>query len=395
MCSILGGTKLDEFGLKIYHKAKDRGRDFTSLVEQNGLWICNHRATPTNEKLNPLQNQPFGIDYKIVHNGTVSNDKECDVLENELDSKAFANVLDVENIYTIKETLKKIQGSFSIAILKDNEIILACNYKPIFYLKRKGEIYFSSLKEHLGKNAIRVKPYSVMNLKTEESVEIDRNQPDRALIVCSGGLDSTAVTGYAFKKHKEMKLVHFDYGCKATEKEINSIQSIAEYFNIEYEVLNLDYTKFKGTSTLFQEGVIETGKNGVEYALDWVYARNLVMLSVATAYAEANQFGYIYLGSNLEESGAYPDNEEQFMIDFNSLLYGAVNNGYKVELITPLGGLMKKEIVTFGVEHDSPIHLSWSCYNNLENHCGKCGPCYMRKKAFSRAKVKDKTIYGN
>ena len=262
MCSILGGTKLDEFGLKIYHKAKDRGRDFTSLVEQNGLWICNHRATPTNEKLNPLQNQPFGIDYKIVHNGTVSNDKECDVLENELDSKAFANVLDVENIYTIKETLKKIQGSFSIAILKDNEIILACNYKPIFYLKRKGEIYFSSLKEHLGKNAIRVKPYSVMNLKTEESVEIDRNQPDRALIVCSGGLDSTAVTGYAFKKHKEMKLVHFDYGCKATEKEINSIQSIAEYFNIEYEVLNLDYTKFKGTSTLFQEGVIETGKNG-------------------------------------------------------------------------------------------------------------------------------------
>ena len=95
----------------------------------------------------------------------------------------------------------------------------------------------------------------------------------------------------------------------------------------------------------------------------------------------------------MEESGAYPDNEEQFIIDFNNLLYGAVNNGFKVEIVSPLGGLMKKEIVEFGKRWGSPISLSWSCYNGGDIHCGECGPCYMRKQAFKRSGVLDKTKY--
>ena len=198
---------------------------------------------------------------------------------------------------------------------------------------------------------------------------------------------------YAKENHDSILLLHFNYGCKATEKEIDAIKTIAKKEKLKYDILDLDYTKFKGNSTLFKDEEIKSGKEGVEYALDWVYARNLIMLSIATGYAEANQYGYIYLGSNLEESGAYPDNEEQFIIDFNNLLYGAVNNGYKLEVKTPLGGLMKKEIVEFGKKWNSPIELSWSCYNANEHHCGECSPCYMRKKAFKRAGITDETIY--
>ena len=394
MCSILGGTKFDDFALNIYLKAKDRGRDFTGLVQKGDSWIANHRATPTNENENPIQNQPFGKSFKIVHNGTIANDLELGNKVGDIDSKVLEDIIIPDNVKTVKESLKKVKGSFAIAILKNcGEIILACNYKPLFYIENNGEIYFSSLKRHLSPLALRVEPYSIISLKTKESELIDRYQPDKAIVVCSGGLDSTAITGFVNKEHQEMKLVHFSYGCKAEKKELEAIKKIANFYNCEYEILKIDYTKFKGDCTLFKGEKISSGIEGVEYALDWVYARNLVMLSISTAYAEANGFGYIYLGNNLEESGAYPDNEEQFIIDFNELLWGAVNNGYKIEVKSPLGGLMKKEIVDFGLKHNSPIEMSWSCYNNEEKHCGVCGPCFMRKKAFERSKKTDLTIY--
>ena len=393
MCSILGGTKFNSYALDIYERAKDRGRDFTGLNQFGELWIANHRATPTNEVEGAEFNQPFGRDFKIVHNGTIANDKELGIDGAEIDSAILSRVIDVSELESIKTSLERIKGSYAIAIMKKDRIILACNYKPIWYIEREGEMYFSSLRHHLGDGAQRMKPYSILDLKTMLTISLERSQPNKALIICSGGLDSVAVTGYAEAHHDEIKLLHFNYGCKATDQEIKAVERVAEELDCEYEVLDLDYSKFKGQSTLFKDEEIQTGEKGVEYALDWVYARNLILLSIATGYAEANGFGYIYLGTNLEESGAYPDNEEQFIRDFNSLLWGAVNNGYKVEIVSPLGGLMKREIVEFGVKWMSPIHLSYSCYNGEEKHCGNCGPCYMRKMAFSRSGVNDKTDY--
>jgi 7-cyano-7-deazaguanine synthase len=381
------------YALDIYTRAKDRGRDFTGLCQLGDFWIANHRATPTNEALIAVDNQPFGKDFKVVHNGTISNDVELGNADGGIDSKVLADIINPKNVYSVRDSLSKVKGSFAIAILKKDEIILACNYKPIWYIERGGEYFFSSLQWHLGQGAQRVKPYSVYSLTTGVSCDIERHQPNRALIVASGGLDSTALTGYAKEEHEEIRLLHFNYGCKATQREIKAIQDISKLLECDYDIIDLDYSKFKGDSTLFKSDLIKTGVKGVEYALDWVYARNLILLSIAVAYAEANQFGYIYIGTNLEESGAYPDNEEQFILDFNSLLYGAVNNGYKLEIKTPLGGLMKKEIVQFGNMWGSPIGYSWSCYNDLEYHCGECAPCYMRKKAFERANVPDPTQY--
>ncbi len=398
MCSICGGTTLDEYANRVLRLSQDRGRDYTGLANYGGNWIANHRATPTNEVEYADSNQPFGTNggVKLVHNGTIANDRELGNPEGSIDSMVLAAVLDFSSLEAFAKSLNMVRGSYAIAALHPNgDIWLACNYKPIWWIEREGELYFSSLERHLPGHARRVPPYTCLNLRTQESVELPRVQPDRALVVCSGGLDSTSVTGYAKEKHEEITLLHFDYGCAATGPEGLAIERIAQALDCRSVVIPLDFRPFKGTSTLHQGSTIGGGAKAVEFALDWVPARNLLMLALATSYAEANGYGYIYLGNNLEEAGAYPDNEEQFVLDFNACLWGAVNNGYKVEVLNPLGGLMKREIVSFGIQHNSPIELSWSCYNDGEVHCGKCGPCYMRKRAFKRNNLPDPTIYAN
>lgn len=397
MCSILGGTEfLSEYAQQLYKRAKSRGRDFSGLVEANGLWICNHRGTPVNETSLPNVNQPFGKDGNyFVHNGTICNDAELGNAPGNIDSQVIAQVVRADSFENFAADVQRLKGSYAIGCLtKGGDIFLACNYKPIFVKHVDGEFYFSSLAEHLGVGAMRVAPYTCMELKSGYTVEIPRAQANRALVVCSGGLDSTSVVGYAKKMHSEITLLHYNYGCLASNKELNAVQEIANFYNCNLIVKELDYTGMKGSSPLFGNGDnVAKGTEGVEYAKEWVCARNLIMLSTAVGIAEAQGYGYIYLGNNLEEAGAYPDNEEQFVNDFNALLWGAVNEGIKVEVKMPVGHLMKREVIEFGIEHGSPLHLSWSCYKGATLHCGECACCYMRQKAFGRSGHKDPTIY--
>ncbi len=113
------------------------------------------------------------------------------------------------------------------------------------------------------------------------------------------------------------------------------------------------------------------------------------MLSILTAWAETNEYGYIAFGGNLEESGAYPDNEQEFGRRFNNILPYATQNGIKVELLQPVSNLMKHEIVKMGNEYKVPWELTWSCYSNKDKHCNSCAPCFMRKTAFERNGMTD------
>lgn len=393
MCSILGGTSFDEKALQIIEKSKDRGRDYFGLSKMGDFWIGNHRATPTNEIEHAVNNQPFGKSWKIVHNGTISNDEELGGKDGDIDSAVLADVLDFTGVVSLSKSLEKIRGSFAIAATNGTAIYLACNYKPIFYRFINGELYFSSLNSHLDGKGIRVEPYTVLNPLSGEWCDIPRIQFNSAVVVCSAGLDSSTCLQLAKDNHEKVEILHFKYGCRAEEREMEMIHQLGEWYDMKVNIIPMDFKSFAGRSTLFSDEEIDSGKAGVEYALDWVPARNLVMLSLAVAFAESNDFGFIYLGTNLEEAGAFPDNEEQFLIDFNKILYGAVQNGLKVEIKTPLGGLMKKEIVQLGAENMVPYELTWSCYNGNENHCGNCAPCYMRKLAFQRAEIPDPTIY--
>ena len=117
------------------------------------------------------------------------------------------------------------------------------------------------------------------------------------------------------------------------------------------------------------------------------------MLSLATGYAESHGYDVIALGTNLEESGAYPDNEMIFIKKLNEVLPYAVNLDAHVRIEMPVGHLMKHEIVRLGHETGAPIDVTWSCYHAGSQHCGVCGPCTMRRKAFQMESLKDPISY--
>lgn len=403
MCTICGGTNLNEKFLGIFKGSLDRGRDYSNIFYRKGSWICNHRAVPTTEIENAEFNQPFGTDYKVVHNGTISNDKELGNPEGMIDSYILSKVLNFNTLETLRDSLYKVVGAFAIGVMKPNgHFYLACNYKPIFYCYTpEGDFYFSSYKHHLSEFADvrRLEPYSVFDEETKQSLPIKRKVFDNALVIASAGLDSTAVAAYACSIHKNVTLLHYNYGCLAETPELVRIKKIQESLNKTYNncslyIMDLDLKFMAHASTILDgKQTIAEGVSGSEYAHEWVPARNLIMLSMAVGYAEANDFSYIYLGTNLEESGAYPDNEEQFIRDFNSCLYGAVQNGKYVEIRTPVGNLMKHEIVPFGLKYHAPFEHTWSCYRNGEKACGHCGPCFMRKVAFQRNGLVDPVEY--
>ena len=177
---------------------------------------------------------------------------------------------------------------------------------------------------------------------------------------------------------------------------MEAIKKIAAYFECDFVTMSTDIFKnvIKGSSLMEDSTTsIVEGNAGAEYAHEWVPARNLIMLSLATGYAEAHGYDVIALGTNLEESGAYPDNEMIFIKKLNEVLPYAVNVDAHVSIEMPVGHLMKHEIVRLGHETGAPIDVTWSCYHNGEQHCGVCGPCIMRRKAFQMERLKDPISY--
>jgi 7-cyano-7-deazaguanine synthase len=402
MCSIFGafGPK-EEIDLEILNRLKiqagDRGRD-GGRVEKFELgsheaYLGNWRATPTTE-LERGKLQPYD---GLVHNGTVANDKELGGTDSEIDSEVLARVVGRTSLSHLVASLRGVVGSYALGVVsrQTQSVFLACNYKPVYFYNPDGEgrvIYFSSMERHfrgivpVGQRPDKLLPYSAIDLKTGETARIERNYKLRALVICSSGLDSTTVAYKLKDEGFEVGLIHFQYGCLAENRETEAVKLIAKDLGSKAFFAEIPYTQMAGSAPIMNNdnlNVVESIK-GAEYAHEWVPARNLVMLAHATAFAEANDYHVIALGNNLEEAGAYPDNEEEFTNLFDNLLDYAVQNGYEVRVVSPVGHLMKHEIVKLGLELKVPYELTWSCYRGGETHCGHCGPCFMRKTAFER-----------
>jgi len=413
MCSIYGAfgnydhSKLQE----IKTLSKLRGRDAEGFTKGTMMvpsgdgpktvpinWLIgNNRATPTTELDNPTRLQPYD---GVVHNGTIANDKELGNPPGAVDSEIIPKVLDRTSIRSVATSLGKLKGSYALAIVGEHDMYLAANYKPLYYYASITPgatcIYFASLAQFLdpvveiGHRPCKLEPYTVLSLSTLQSEPIPRIINERCLAIASAGLDSTVAAKWMQTQGYEVELLHFQYGCKAEDNEVSRIKAIAERMGTKVHFLPLGYSAMAGNSPLLQkDDNIAGGLAGAEYAHEWVPARNLVMLSLAVAFAEANNFSHLCLGTNLEESGAYPDNEGEFINLFNQLLPNAVNEGNYVRVHQPVGHLMKHEIVKLGAYIRAPMDLTWSCYRNGDTHCGQCGPCFMRKTAFDRNGIDD------
>lgn len=400
----------------------------------NSGTVCllnNNRAEPTTEYVENktfFDVQPYFVNHNFtVHNGTIANDKEIIKkynlkLSTNIDSAILPHIFEMNSTSEgIAEFLiNEVIGSYALANYNEenNMLYLATNYKPLYIMYNSVDdvLYFSSLEKYLkdtsnysnilNSSSIReVKPYTMITVcqKTKEIKSYDlypKKERKRALIIASSGLDSTVAAAWAIKKGYEIELLHYKYKCRAEKKENKHIQKIANYFNVKVTNINLNFFKdvIGGSSLLDDNAKISKkndGKDGAEFAIEWVPARNLVFMSIASAYAEAHNFDYIILGGNLEESGAYSDNEYIFQKKFNDLLPNSLNLGHQVEVLTPLANLMKKDIVKLGKDVNAPLHLTWSCYENNDLHCGTCGPCFMRKTAFKINNLDEVIKYQN
>lgn len=420
-------------------KGRPNDTDYPLLYGSGQLMLANLRAEPTTEALGPEVHSPEAYvqpyqegKWVIVHNGTVANDKALcreyglpvdDIL---IDSWVIAALLNKVNpAWDTSEVSSvinaNIQGSYALLVAHMDhpmEIIAVTNFKPLYYGKSDhGNIVIASTPEavtaggvanrngHLGRDvpayAKPLPPYSAALFRPRDLVQVVAvgpriASPRRVLAVCSGGLDSTVAAAYMKHEGYDVTLLHFKYKCRAEEREVYTVQQLAVEMGVDVMIVDLGtlFSAIIGASPLTNSSdKIAAGEAGAEFAHEWVPARNLVMLSIATAIAEAKGYDMLTLGTNLEEGGAYPDNEPEFLRLFSHLLPYSTGPNNLVALSNPVGSMMKHEIVKLGDQVRAPINSTWSCYNPGERHCGQCGPCYMRKKAFAMAGITDTMEY--
>lgn len=377
----------------------------SSDIHRATMLIGNRRAEPTTEHVLDKQltdQQPYELgEWSIVHNGTIANDKELrtGVLPTAIDSAAIVEQLALATGHgldpeqAMRDTVRKLVGSYAILAMHKptRTLYTAANYRPIWIgLGYGGAKVFASSRHALppGMPARMLPPYTLTAYREGALLarftlrQPLRPEQRRALVVCSGGLDSTVAAKMAADIYESIELIHFQYGSRAEGPEVKAVQAVADALGCPVTFFPMPIYKPSDSRLLQADGGVAGGEAGAEYAHEWVPARNLVMLSIATAYAEANGFTRLVLGNNLEEAGAYPDNEPEFIDRFNDLAPFAVGDGKELVVEMPVGNMMKHEIVAKGLHIGAPLDKTWSCYRSGALHCGRCGPCFMRRKAF-------------
>lgn len=383
--------------------------------------IGNFRAEPTTEfvstKLETDQ-QPYSLrNWSIVHNGTIANDAlfRTGELPTRIDSAAIVEELARQSSKGLPDdaafecTVRSLKGSFAILAQgkRNDRLYFAANYRPLWFAVTDTGVYFASSREYFPHDCLpqMVEPYTYGHVTVSNrgqggvfwhktSLLATPTQPGTALVVCSGGLDSVVAATYAKKiLGHALHLIHFEYGSRAQYPEVTAVKEVAAALGAKLTIMPVPIYAKSDSPLLDADSKIAGGEAGAEFAHEWVPARNLVMLSIATAFAEAQGYETIVLGNNLEEAGAYPDNEPEFIFRFNDMLPFAVGAHKRMKVIMPVGNLMKHEIVRLGHELSAPMNMTWSCYRAGDLHCGQCGPCFMRKTAFEINKLPEVIDY--
>jgi 7-cyano-7-deazaguanine synthase len=390
----------------------------TFRVMESGNLIGNMRAEPTTEYVavkHEHDQQPYSLGkWTIVHNGTIANDKELrahrkESLPTTIDSAAIVEALahndmsgcDVGMVAAYFERqMRVIRGSYAIlATHADHNgfVFASCNYRPIWFAVDKLGTFFASSRDYFPSDLVpqMVPPYSTWAFTHDKRYRLDDElaSKGRALVVCSGGLDSVVAAVMMLEGGWDVELLHFRYGSRAEGPEVAAVHAVAAQLGVKLHFVPIGIYDPADSPLLRADSTIAGGEAGAEFAHEWVPARNLVLLSIATAFAEAKGFNAIVLGNNLEEAGAYPDNEPEFVARFNDLLPHAVGDGVKLQVLMPVGNMMKHEIVAIGEKLNAPLGLTWSCYRAGPVHCGKCGPCYMRRTAYMINDLEDPLQY--
>ncbi len=226
----------------------------------------------------------------------------------------------------------------------------------------------------------------------------------KAVVLLSGGLDSTTSAAIARSRGYELYALSFDYA-QRHKKELDCARAVADALGVaRHEVLDLPLGRLGGSA--LTDAAIDVpdapdpaaggAAIGEQIPATYVPARNTVFLSLALAYAEVVDADAIYLGINAMDYSGYPDCRPEYLEAFQRVADLATKQGVEghgPRLEAPLVEMTKADIVRAGLEHGAPLESTWSCYRGGDAACGTCESCVLRLRGFEAAGVEDPVRY--
>lgn len=223
----------------------------------------------------------------------------------------------------------------------------------------------------------------------------------KAIVLLSGGLDSSVTAHIAKEKGYHLSSLSFLYG-QQHDKEIQAAKKIADSLSItDHVFFTINLSQFGGSALLKNSNqTISTSTNvediGKTIPSTYVPGRNTIFLSIALSFAETRDADAIFTGITAMDYSGYPDCRPEYINAFQQLADVATKktvSGNKITIETPLIHLNKAEIVKQGQKLTVPFKDTWSCYNGRKKACGQCESCLLRLQGFQKAHFKDPVPY--
>lgn len=219
----------------------------------------------------------------------------------------------------------------------------------------------------------------------------------KAVVLLSGGLDSTVCMSAAENEGCELFPISFAYG-QRHDREIECAKSVASHYKVKkHLIINTNMDAIGGSALTDDIEVPEGDENRSDIPVTYVPARNLTFLSYALGYAEVLGAEKIYIGVNAVDYSGYPDCRPEFIERFQALAdystKAATQDQKTIKIETPLINLTKAEIVKLGIANGAPLNLTTSCYRGGQKACGTCDSCVLRLRGFKEAGVEDPIPY--
>ncbi len=219
----------------------------------------------------------------------------------------------------------------------------------------------------------------------------------KAVVILSGGMDSTTAAYIAKDRGYDIVALHFDYRQRTQKRERKAFEEICDALGVSQRyVIDLPFFETIGASAL-TDRAIEVPTGGLEEGVPVTYVpfRNGIFLSIAAAVAEKEGAEALFIGVVEEDSSGYPDCREEFIAAMERALNLGTKEETEIKIETPLVHLKKEDIVKTARDYGVPLELTWSCYSDEEEACGVCDSCRLRLKGFKKASMKDPLKYRN